>query len=422
MSLRAALTLATALTLVLALSSGLSASRAQEETPPAPPEESAPEALEPAEEVETVPDEPAKHWFGERLEVRTGVSAFHLRGRVSGTTHREETQVQPLRIEQINQLHFDGTTGAAWTLDLRFKLGRRWFVTADVITSSLPSEGFTDDRLIAKIGGTGDFTLARFEADHEADYLEWSIGGAFRAWPRKPTSDPTFYVDAILQFRKADNDYLFRVGEMTANPFEPPAFFLPRFDPYGMAWGTYEMGFERLLIGARLGWKIAERWTLEAMIAPTLMAKFDGTADLGGHGIAFEHKQGSAHTQPVFHVYNCDSDDNDPTTPDCAGLVDGDLLNPSLMVQQESDDGAGIDLGLNVDYFFSDLFGLSFGYKYQHYRSKGGSEERIFGDDVAAGCPLSPTAGPACTDEEGDLGKAAIVTHALYVFGKFTWE
>jgi hypothetical protein len=431
MSLRAALTPLLALTLALTLSSGLSASHAQEESTPPPQEPT----LEPQEEeVEAAPEEPAKSWFIERVKVRAGASAFYLRSRVSGTTHREETQLQPYRVEQIDLLHFDSSVGQAWVADFLIRVGRRWYVTADVLVSSPPGEGFTDDRQIGRFDGTDDFTMARFESEYQVDYLEWSVGGAFRAYPLKPQEKLTFYVDGLLQYRKAENEYQFQVGEMVANPFEPSAFFDPRFDPQGRAMGSYDMDFETLVIGAKLGWRLSDRWNMDATIGSVLFAKFEGYADMGPHGIKFEHAQGTAHTQPVFHVRGCDSDDPEPAsgTPDCAGLVDGDTLNPSLEVNQESDAGSGLRLALNFDYEFSDRFSLSFGYHYQDLRSRGGTEERIFGDDAAAGCPPSlvedPNTGqqtqgpPVCTDELGDLNKAAIVTQSLYLYGKFTWD
>ncbi len=430
MSLRAALTPLLALTLALTLSSGLSASRAQEDVSP-PQEESAPPpeepTLEPQEEVEAAPEEPTKSWFIERVNVRAGAAAFYLRSRVSGTTRREETQVQPYWVEQTDLLHFDTSVGQAWVADFLIKAGRRWYVTADVLLSSPPGEGVTDDRLIGEFGSTGDFTVARFDSEYQVDYLEWSIGGGFRVYPLKPQESMTFYIDGLLQFRKTNNEYEFRVGEMVANPFEPPGFFDPVFDPYGRTLGSYEMDFETLSIGAKLGWRLSERWNLEAILAPVLFAKFDGNADLGPHGIKFEHTQGTAHTQPVFHVRGCDSDDPEPAsgTPACEGLIDGDTLTPSLEVKQESDTGSGLKFDLNFDYRFSDLFSLSFGYHYQNLRSRGGTEERIFGNDDAVGCPTSaddPNGPGICEDELGDLNKAGIVTQSLYVYGKFTWD
>lgn len=434
MSLRPAVVLLTSITLALILVVPASTPRAQETTPPEDqPATPAETPATPEEAPPVPPPDPSAYasWLQDRIMVRGGYGAMIVRGSSRGTTIREETQVEPLSVEQIQNVNFDSTTEFGYMLDFSYRIGRRWFVTGDFFITSGKDETYTDTRDIGNIDDTGDFLLARFESDYESDYTEWSIGGAFRAFPFKPHDDPRFFVDALLQFRKAEANYTFNSGEMIANPFSPTAFSEPRFDPMGRDQASFDMEHEALQAGVRLGWNLSQRFTLDFLFLPTIFGRYEGTADLQGHGIVFEHAQGTAHTDPVFHTPNCDSDDPPSAgTPACAGLVDGDLRNPTLVVDQDSNRGSGLRLDMNLDIKFTEMFSLSVGYHRQDFRSVGGEHEKTFGDDSGAGCqdPNPRVVNgvivevPRCIDEVGDLGQASITTQSFYVAGRFTWN
>jgi hypothetical protein len=428
---------ASILTTALVLLSGLSSSLAQEQTPPAG------EPEEPGQAEGTTLDDKVSAWLEQRLSVRAGAGAFNLAASVKGATDYFEfppNQPGPQRVEQVNVLDLGRSTGAAYTLDFWLRLGKRWFVTADVTATSSPDEKIVDSRNIGSFGATGDFTMAEFESEGGSDFLEWSIGGAFRAFPLKKTEDPRIWVDVMLQYRKADAEYAFQGGEISANPFDASVFKTPRFDPFGRFPASYDMEFQTLSAGLRLGTKISERFALDLTVLPVWFGRFEGIGDLGDHGLSFAHRGDTVHTSPIFNTPNCDDDDPAQIgTPACTGLVDGDLLNPSLTVEHDSNRGAGLRLDLNIDVRLTKLFGIAFGYHRQDYRSIGGEEKRLFGNEERAQCPDvpvldedgniifdpitgQPLAIATCPDEIGDLSKAAIVTQSFYVFGRFSWN
>ena len=418
MSLRSALTLSAALG--IALASCVEPLLAQEATP---------EGAGPAASAEAPADDAPRTPKPDRLTVRIGPAGFRMRTEVSGSTIREETQRGPFAVKQVNMLEFAATDASGERLELEYRLDRGFYLSADLLVGAPGSEHFTDSRDIGNFGGEGNFNLARFESEYDADYLEWSFGGGKRVYPWKPRDDSKVRLDVMLQYRKSEADYTFNAGGITSNPFDPNAFFAPRFDPLGLAQASYDTSFETLLAGVRLFVGLTPKLSLESTFAPTWFGRYEGIGDLGPHGIVFIHDQTSVHRDPIFHTKNCDSDDPLTTTPPCEGLVDSDLRNPSLEVRHKSSRARGLRLDMNLDYRISDAFGIRFAYLRQDFRSVGGTENRIFGDDAAAGCTGPPDPNnpptfvgpPNCPDESGKLDKAATVTRGFTIFGRFSW-
>jgi len=421
-SLRSALVLASVL--AVGTISGAGYLRAQEEDTPAQGT-----ATDQPAAKEATPEEAAAN-ISDRLIVRVGATAVRMRTDVRGTTIREESQMRPFRVEQIDHVHFNSTNGAGFKLELEYKLDRGFYLTGDFVTIAPGNENYTDSRDIGNFNGRGDFNLATFASEYEADYFEWSIGGGKRVYPWKPREDTKIRLDLMLQYRKSEASYTFDAGEIVNNPFDPNAFFDPRFDPLGLDAASYDTNFETLMAGVRLDINLTQKLKFEGTFAPTWFGRYRGDGDFANHGIVFVHDQISDHLDPVFHTKNCDSDDPPAAgTPPCQGLVDADLKNPSLKVEQKSNRARGLRLDLNIDYRINDAFGLRFGYLRQDFRSVGGDEKRIFGNDAAAGCPGPPDpnnpptfqGAPNCPDESGALDKAATVTQGFTVFGRFSW-
>jgi len=425
MSLRVPLLLACIATLATQASPGTSAATQQQAG-------HEPQIAEARQEGETgsetaapeVKEEKKGPRLSDRLTLTAGPAVFSMRGRGKGTTRPRQTDFQVrsapksdlfLPLQQTTDLRFESATGEAFTLGASFQVSPRLMATADVVTSQTGSTSLFDNRRLAEFNRPGDFTLAEFQSTADAEYFEWNVGGALRAFPGKKRGEGSrAHVLVLMRYQKAAARYRFDAGRLTDNPFDPNTLSAPQFDAFGSSPANYALDYEALLGGVRIGGRISKRFSVEGMLAPILFARYEGRADLGLHGLLFVHGQRSSlvHLDPRFHVPNCNSTDTNPNN-NC-GLVDTELQVLPVKVEQKSNRARGLALDLNMDINLTENFGVLVGYHRQDYRSVGGTEKRLFAGDAFAGCQ------PDC-DEQGILVTAQVVTQSLLATARFRW-
>jgi hypothetical protein len=254
--------------------------------------------------------------------------------------------------------------------------------------------------------------MAVFSSEHDADYLEWSLGGARRVFPNKRFKDSRMYLDLILLFSGTSAEYAFDAGELTENPFNPdtlnPAF---GFDPLGRAPANYDLDYTLLLTGVRFGGHINDRFSLEGTFTPVFLGRCEGTADFGPHGTTFGHTPGGGGLhRPVFSSPGADPN---------GGVVEADLRVPEMQVEQESNRVSGLKVGLNTYVNIKDWLTLDFGYYRNFVRSVGGKETRRFSEHALANCPPNFSGQPKCRTDRGNLLNASLVSDVVYVLGRF---
>src|SRR6266850_2860017 len=200
-------------------------------------------------------------------------------------------------------------------------------------------------------------------------------------------------------------DYGFEAGELTRNPFDPNAISDPVFQAESNRSASYDLDFLNLGGGFRIGAEISKRFSTEVAFRVYVLGRYDGTGDLGNHGLVFIHS--FQHNDPAFHVPGCGG-----VVP--CGLVDVDLQTRDLQVEQASSRSRGLDASVSFDYRITDWFGVAAGLHRSFVRSVGGEEKRIVGGfntcnlDLAAGTPPPPST--RLLAECGALNKAELIS------------
>ena len=453
MSLRALWLLAGIFTLAFSTSATIGASSKEdppqtkaEEIPPAdssPQDKAAPADDEDEEEAKK---KKATEKLLDRLTVRAGTAAFSLRGRSRGTTQFFDNfdrgaNARPrfFNINNNNDIRFGNASSVALTADASFRITPRITATLEYLTAA-PEEGETfDNRRIANLTGPGDVTLAEFQSTAEADYSEWSMGGQFRFFPtKKKGAGSRFQLHGLVNYQRSNADYRYAAGDLTGNPFRPFALSDPNFTAAAGAAASYAFDFENLAVGARFSGLLSKRLNLDVTVAPVVFSRFEGEADLGPHGLVFVHN--ALHMDPNFDQRSCVQDDADPNTPLCikpkqvrsrppcvlndqdpntpeCGLVEADLSTNRGRVEQQASRGRALNLDLNVDYKFTNWFGIAVGMKRHDVRSLGGTEKRLFGVD-SADCSKDNLKNEV---ECGDLVQSKIIAQSFFIMGRFRW-
>jgi hypothetical protein len=400
---------------------------AQESTPEKP--TGGAEQEEPAKTEVTEP-KPEKPALEDRLTVTAGGGVYQIKagGRSMAQPRRRDpvipcgdpTLCKGLLPQQTIDLSFDTASGPALLLSAEYRITQRFFARMEYLKPSAGNADMTDQRWIDKHRAPGDFIMAGFESTTSPDYEEVSIGGAFRLWPgKKKGVGSRTYVDAIVENRTSKTRYVFQVGPITQNPFDPNALMAGNFDTLGLPSGNYTMNFGTLSGGVRIGTRITDNVLIEGSFVPVWFARFDAQAELPHHGLVFVHNF-MDHLDPNFSTGpNCNSrdDPNNPLTPNC-GLLEGDLKTTDVNIRQRSSRGSGLGLDLNVEVKVTDWMAIVAGYHRQDFRSIGGTENRDFKAEPALGCAPNAQNQPRC-DENGELVHVDTLRQGVFVQGRF---
>lgn len=320
----------------------------------------------------------------DRLQLRAGVGFFTMRSNVNGQVN--------VFFSDTQRLKFDAASGSAFMADASVWIKPRVYATATWMTSSPSGDNVTDTRLFDNPLGTGDLTYAQFHSESDPKYTRWSLGGAWRAFPGpKKSEGARFYIDFFGAYQRVKAEYDFPAGVLAGNPFLFTVLDDPTFLAGSSAPASYEFLFDNFVTGAKVGGKIGDKMTIEGTFAPTFFSHFEGTGDLGPHGLFFT----------IVPPSNLD-----------LAAADGGL-------RQQSHRGRGLDLDVNVDYAFNHWFGINGGVDWGFSRSTGGVEKRTYAGATTS-CdrgPNSPLGSPGAVC--GDLGQAKVVSHNIYVLSRF---
>ncbi len=417
MSLRPQSLLSTALILLLA--TPVAGGAAQEKSGEQTEEQEVPQGGTPAGEAEK-PKEPsdAAVVLSDRLTVRGGPSLMLMKANLRGDGDYRDPQFGE-HLTTVNEVDFDSASGGGLIADAWYEIRKNWYIIGTVAFASFGQEDYTDSRKFSNRGGPGDTEFVSFSSQHEAELLDWAIGGARRVFPTKRYKDSRMYVDAIVLVGGTDASYTFESGELLSDPFAAPAFNPALgFDPRGEDSASYDLEYQTFKAGVRFGGRLGERFSLEGHFLPVWGGHFDATADLGAHGTTFTHPPGTSHDAI-----------GDPTGTGADEVIQNDLFAPSVAVEQNSSRVRGMNVGINSVLVLNEWLSIDFGYSRSMTRSVGGKESRIYSDEDVAGCPspgpvdpTDPNLGflpPKCADDHGDLLKGSLVADSIYVMGRF---
>lgn len=413
MSFRPHALVSTALALALAMPPiGVPTFAQDKDTPPA--QEKTPQAPEkPGAKAETPPEKSEEATqLTDRLSLRIGPAYTMIRAKSrSSSLYRDPQNGQKLTL--VNWQRFDPSSGAGLVVDASYEVSKNWYFLASLMTTSLGTGDFTDDRLVDKSGGPGDQTLVTFESTHEADQKNWSIGGARRVFPTKRYKDSKLYADALFMISQSETDYTFQAGEITRDPFNASAFNPALgFDPRGRSDASFNFKYTSLQAGVRMGGAVNDKFSLEGTFLPMWFGRYRGEANLGPHGTALDHPLGINHAKSR------------------AAIIANDLFAPVVDVTQKSNRVRGLTVGLNSNIMVKDWLTLDVGFDRTFTRSIGGTEVRKYTEQDVAGCPSPGPADPNdpnngllapahCSTTHGDLVTTTVVTDTFYVMGHF---